>query len=65
MYEFLSSFAQTWGLLLFIAGFGAIVTYALWPRNQAKFDRFARLPLEEAGPLPDDARAQTKDADHG
>ena len=47
MYESLASFAQTWGLLLFIALFLGAVVYALWPKNQAKFDDAARIPLEE------------------
>lgn len=47
MYDFLASFAQTGGLIFFIAIFAGVVAYALWPRNQAKFDRAARLPLED------------------
>ena len=50
MYEALASFAQTWGLLLFIALFAAVVAYALWPKNQAKFDRAARMPLDDDKP---------------
>lgn len=57
MYETLSSFAQTWGLLLFIALFGMVLAYALWPRNQEKFDEAARMPLR------DDDRPS--EADHG
>jgi cytochrome c oxidase cbb3-type subunit IV len=32
---------------IFVALFLAIVTYALWPRNQAAFDEAAKLPLRE------------------
>jgi cytochrome c oxidase cbb3-type subunit IV len=32
---------------IFVAVFLAIVTYALWPRNKAAFDKAARLPLRE------------------
>ena len=32
---------------LFVAVFVAIVTYAVWPRNQAAFDEAARMPLRE------------------
>jgi cytochrome c oxidase cbb3-type subunit IV len=32
---------------IFFAIFLAIVTYALWPRNQAAFDEAARMPLQE------------------
>ena len=47
MYETLASFAQTWGLLLFVALFGAVLVYALWPKNQAKFDEAAQIPLQD------------------
>lgn len=60
MYEALSSFAQTWGLLSFIAMFGAVLVYALWPKNQDKFDRAAAVPLEDEGPLVD----ETEEGDH-
>lgn len=48
MYESLASFAQVWGMLLFIALFLGAGVYALWPRNQKKFDEAARVPLEDA-----------------
>jgi cytochrome c oxidase cbb3-type subunit 4 len=47
MHETLSNFAQTGGLLIFILLFAGVLAYALWPRNQAKFDAAARTPLEE------------------
>ena len=50
MYEALSSFAQTGGLLYFVVMFAAALVYALWPRNQEKFDAAARLPLSDGGP---------------
>ena len=50
MYEFLSSFAQTGGLVYFVLMFAGALVYALWPRNQEKFDAAARLPLEDGGP---------------
>ncbi len=58
MYERLAHFAQTWGLLYVALLFAAVLAYALWPRNQAKFDRAARQPLEDddrpAPARPDD-----------
>ncbi len=48
MYAFLASFAQTWGMLLFVALFSGALIYALWPRNQTRFDEAARLPLSES-----------------
>jgi cytochrome c oxidase cbb3-type subunit 4 len=32
---------------IFVGIFLAIVTYALWPRNQADFDEAAKMPLRE------------------
>ena len=48
MYEFFSSFAQTGGLIYFVACFAGALAYALWPRNQAKFDAAANAPLSES-----------------
>ena len=62
MYETLSSFAQTWGLIGFVALFAGVLVYALWPKNQDKFDDAARVPLEDdARP---DAASATED-NHG
>jgi len=46
-YKVLAEFAQTWGLLLFVIAFAAVVAYALWPSNKKKFDDAARTPLRE------------------
>ena len=46
-YEALAEFAQTWGLLYFLAVFLATVVYALWPSLKGQFDESARLPLRE------------------
>ncbi|MEM7638694.1 MAG: cbb3-type cytochrome c oxidase subunit 3 [Pseudomonadota bacterium] len=51
MYETLASFAQTGGLIYFVLIFLGALTYALWPRNQEKFDAAARLPLDDGGPI--------------
>lgn len=56
MYETLSQFAQTGGLLIFVGLFAIVLVYALWPRNKTKFDAAARQPLDEDAadhPLPD------------
>jgi cytochrome c oxidase cbb3-type subunit IV len=50
MYETLASFAQTWGLLFFFTVFAGVLVYALWPKNGAKFDAAARMPLNDDGP---------------
>ena len=46
-YTTLASFAQTAGLLYFIAMFLAVAVYAFWPRNKARFDDAAQIPLRE------------------
>ncbi|WP_300543337.1 cbb3-type cytochrome c oxidase subunit 3 [Maricaulis sp.] len=62
MYETLSSFAQTGGLLIFILLFAGVLAYALWPRNQQKFDKAARTPLTEPD-APETAGENEDDAD--
>ncbi|MEO1039093.1 MAG: cbb3-type cytochrome c oxidase subunit 3 [Pseudomonadota bacterium] len=65
MYQTLSHFAQTWGLLFFMALFAGVVVYAMWPKNQDKFDAAARVPLnDDSKPhAASAAAAQTKDQD--
>jgi cytochrome c oxidase cbb3-type subunit 4 len=46
-YRTLAEFAQTWGLLYFVAVFLLVVAYALWPSNKTKFDEASRMPLRE------------------
>jgi cytochrome c oxidase cbb3-type subunit 4 len=46
-YAFFSHFAQTWGLVYFIAIFVAVLAYALWPSRQKEFDESAQIPLRE------------------
>lgn len=47
MYEFLSSFAQTWGLLLFVFAFILVLIYAFNPRNKERFNKASRMPLDD------------------
>tara|TARA_R110002073_G_scaffold156476_1_gene311771 strand:- start:163 stop:348 length:186 start_codon:yes stop_codon:yes gene_type:complete len=54
MYEALSQFAQTGGLLMFVAIFVAVLVYALWPKNQAKFDAAANMALYDDAPVNDE-----------
>ncbi|WP_421788606.1 cbb3-type cytochrome c oxidase subunit 3 [Hyphobacterium sp.] len=61
MYDTLASFAQTWGLLFFFAVFIGVLIYALWPKNRDKFDRAARLPLNDD--MPADERRKEDDRD--
>ena len=46
-YQAAAEFAQTWGLLYFVAMFLVVLAYALWPSRQRQFDESARLPLRE------------------
>lgn len=46
-YEDVAHFAQTWGLLYFMAIFAGVLVYVFWPRNKARFEEAARIPLQE------------------
>jgi cytochrome c oxidase cbb3-type subunit 4 len=46
-YKFFAEFAQTWGLLYFVAVFAVVLVYALWPSRKQQFDEAARMPLRE------------------
>lgn len=46
-YRALAEFAQTWGLLYFVAIFLCVVAYALSPKRKKQFDEASRLPLRE------------------
>ena len=46
-YMALANFAQTWGLVYFVAVFLIVLLYALWPSRRRQFDEAARMPLRE------------------
>lgn len=46
-YLTLAGFAQTWGLIYFVAVFLLVVAYALSPSRRGKFEEAARMPLKE------------------
>lgn len=46
-YEWLARFAQSVGVLYFIALFIVVLIYALRPGNKERFDHAARAPLRE------------------
>jgi cytochrome c oxidase cbb3-type subunit 4 len=46
-YQALAHFAQTWGLVYFVALFLLVLAYALWPSRKQQFDEAARMPLRE------------------
>lgn len=53
MYATLATFAQTWGLGLFVMMFLIALAYALWPANRETFRRAAHLPLVDKEPSDD------------
>ena len=48
-YEDVLAFTRSWDAVYFTALFIAAAVYAYWPRNKAKFDQAARIPLEDEG----------------
>jgi cytochrome c oxidase cbb3-type subunit IV len=46
-YRAVAEFAQTWGLVYFVAIFVLVLLYALWPSRKKQFDEAARIPLRE------------------
>ncbi|WP_181699856.1 cbb3-type cytochrome c oxidase subunit 3 [Chthonobacter albigriseus] len=46
-YQALAAFAQQGGTVYFFLLFCAVIVYACWPRNKAKFDDAARIPFRE------------------
>lgn len=46
-YEQVAAFAQQGGTVYFFLLFLAIVAYAVWPKNKARFDAAARIPFQE------------------
>lgn len=46
-YKAVAEFAQTWGLIYFVAVFAVVAIYALWPSRKQRFDEAARIPLRE------------------
>jgi len=43
----ISDFVTMFWTPIFVGIFLAIVTYALWPRNQSAFDEASKIPLRE------------------
>jgi cytochrome c oxidase cbb3-type subunit 4 len=46
-YRAFAEFAQTWGLIYFVAIFLGVLVYALRPSRKELFDHAARIPLRE------------------
>jgi cytochrome c oxidase cbb3-type subunit IV len=45
-YDTVATISQVTSLLMFIAMFLAVVAYALWPKNQVRFDAAQRCALD-------------------
>lgn len=41
------TFADTFGLVFLVVLFLGVLGFALWPGNRRRFERAARIPLEE------------------
>jgi cytochrome c oxidase cbb3-type subunit 4 len=48
-YDAIATLSQVISLLMFVAMFLAIVVYALWPNNKARFDAAQRRALDLKG----------------
>ena len=53
-YETVASFSQAISLLLFMAMFVAVLAYALWPKNRARFEAAQRRALDLDRKSPSD-----------
>ncbi|VAV92602.1 hypothetical protein MNBD_ALPHA06-1820 [hydrothermal vent metagenome] len=46
-YEAMARFAQTWGMLYFMAIFAVALIYVFWPSNGKRFEDAANAPFNE------------------
>ncbi len=46
-YEDVLAFTRSWDAVYFTAMFLVALVYALWPRNKARFEAAAQLPLKD------------------
>lgn len=45
-YDTVATISQVTSLLMFVAMFAAVLTYALWPRNGPRFEHVQRRALD-------------------
>lgn len=45
-YDTVAAWSQVTSLLMFIAMFGAVLAFALWPKNKSRFDAAQRRALD-------------------
>jgi len=48
-YEEVLAFTRSWDAVYFTGMFLIAAVYAYWPRNKARFDRAAQIPLKDDG----------------
>ena len=46
-FEDVLAFTRSWDAVYFAVMFLAAAVYAYWPRNKARFERAAQIPLED------------------
>ena len=46
-YEDVLAFAQSWGAVYFVLMFLVALAYAYWPKNRARFNQAAAIPLRD------------------
>jgi len=46
-FQDISSFSQSWGLVILVTMFVVAIAYALWPSNKDKFNNAAKSMLDE------------------
>jgi len=46
-YDVLAHFIKMGGTVFFIGFFVLAIIYALWPKNKARFDQAAQIPLSD------------------
>jgi cytochrome c oxidase cbb3-type subunit IV len=46
-YKTMSEIAETWGLVYMFVLFAGVLVYTLRPKSKARFERDARIPLNE------------------
>ncbi len=51
-YAAFAVFARSYGLVYLALLFAAVLVYALWPGNKARFEHAARIPLADREPTP-------------
>ena len=57
-YQTAIGIAQTWGLVFLVVLFLGVVAYTFWSGNRKKFERAARMPLDDDEDAVTDGKGQ-------